>query len=95
MAPLGINSSLVCLLRSGNEPYDLWKGLDRNSSEYKQLKEERAEVVWKAIERVIPDVRERVEVSMIGTPLTQERFLRRHRGTYGAAYLPGQWPGRV
>lgn len=26
------------------EPYSLWEGLDRNSSEYKKLKEERSQV---------------------------------------------------
>ena len=67
--------------------------MDRNSTEYKELKAERAEVVWRAIERVIPDVRSRVEVELVGTPLTQERFVRRHRGSYGPAYLPGKWPG--
>lgn len=32
---------------------------------------------------------------MVGTPLTHERFLRRHRGTYGAAISArdGAFPG--
>jgi phytoene dehydrogenase-like protein len=32
---------------------------------------------------------------MVGTPLTQARFLRRHRGTYGPAISArnGTWPG--
>jgi hypothetical protein len=32
---------------------------------------------------------------MVGTPLTHERFLRRHRGTYGPAISArsGTWPG--
>ena len=42
-----------------------------------------AQVLWKAIERVIPDIRQRIDVAQVGTPLTHERFLRRHRGTYG------------
>ena len=67
----------------GNEPLDLWQGLDRNSEEYKKLKEERSQVLWRAVEKAIPDVRSRVEVEMVGTPLTQARFLRRHKGTYG------------
>ncbi len=50
------------------------------------LKEERAEVLWQALEKVIPDVRERSKFALVGTPLTHERFLRRHRGTYGAGY---------
>lgn len=36
-----------------------------------------------ALERFIPDVRTRTELCMVGTPLTHERFLRRHRGSYG------------
>uniref|UniRef100_A0A061RCQ2 Carotene isomerase n=1 Tax=Tetraselmis sp. GSL018 TaxID=582737 RepID=A0A061RCQ2_9CHLO len=71
------------------EPYELWEGLKRNSPEYKKLKEERSQVLWRAVERVIPDIRERVEVELVGTPLTHERFNRRHRGTYGPAVVAG------
>jgi phytoene dehydrogenase-like protein len=38
---------------------------------------------------VIPDVRARAETTLIGTPLTHERFLRRHRGSYGPAIKAG------
>jgi len=70
---------------AGNEPYEMWENLERNSQEYKDLKEERAAVLWNAIESIIPDARERTVTSMIGSPLTHERFLRRPRGTYGSA----------
>mmetsp|Transcript_26471 Transcript_26471/g.57355 ORF Transcript_26471/g.57355 Transcript_26471/m.57355 type:complete len:666 (-) Transcript_26471:65-2062(-) len=70
---------------AGNEPYDIWKGLDRKSDEYKRLKEERSQVLWRAVESVIPDARQRVVLDMVGSPLTHERFLRRPKGTYGAA----------
>lgn len=70
---------------AGNECYDLWEGLDRNSKEYKDLKEKRAEVLWRAIESIVPDAKNRCVASLIGSPLTHERFLRRPRGTYGAA----------
>jgi hypothetical protein len=33
-------------------------------------------VLWDAVERVIPDIRSRVEVELVGTPLTHQRFLR-------------------
>lgn len=59
---------------------------------YQDLKEEKAEVLWKAIERVIPDVRERAKrrgsVSLVGTPLTHRRYNQRFRGTYGPANAP-------
>lgn len=74
------------------EPYELWQGLDRRSERYVQLKEERSQVLWRAVEAVIPDIRSRVEVQMVGTPLTHARFLRRtnSRGSYGPAYQAGQ-----
>merc|ERR1712232_1285987 len=72
---------------AGNEPYDVWKKYrnDRYSTEYKQLKEKRSQVSWRALESVIPDVKERVVLDLVGSPLTHERFLRRPMGTYGSA----------
>ncbi|KAL0920887.1 hypothetical protein M5K25_007903 [Dendrobium thyrsiflorum] len=81
----------------GTEPYSLWEGLDRRSAEYKRLKAERSEVMWKAVERVLGSGfnREKCEVALVGTPLTHKRFLRRHRGTYGPAIKAGEgtFPG--
>ncbi len=81
MAPAG--KHVIHAYTPGNEPLDIWDGLDRNSDEYKALKEERSRVLWRAVEKVIPDVRQRAEITMVGTPVTQQRFLRRARGTYG------------
>jgi hypothetical protein len=59
------------------------------------MQEERSQVLWRALERVIPDIRDRAELVLTGTPLTHERFLNRHRGTYGAAISAanGSFPG--
>jgi phytoene dehydrogenase-like protein len=73
-----------------NEPYTLWEGLERGSEAYEQLKAERAEIMWKALERVIPDIRSRCEVTLVGTPLTHARFLRRYRGSYGPGLAAGK-----
>jgi phytoene dehydrogenase-like protein len=70
---------------AANEPFELWTHLKRNSPEYIKLKEERAEVLWRAVESIIPDVHERVVYHLVGSPLTHERFLRRPHGSYGAA----------
>jgi phytoene dehydrogenase-like protein len=91
LAPAGHH--VVHAYGAGNEPYADWEGLHHKSDDYKALKEERAQLLWEAMETVIPDVRERTKISLIGTPLTHERFLRRHRGTYGAAYRADE--GRV
>ena len=39
--------------------------------------------LYRALERVIPDIRSRVECEMIATPLTQRRFVKKLEGTYG------------
>jgi phytoene dehydrogenase-like protein len=65
----------------------------RNAS-YQALKFEKAEALWKAIEKVIPDVRMRAEqpgsLVLIGTPLTHRRYNQRYRGTYGPGPAPGK-----
>jgi phytoene dehydrogenase-like protein len=74
------------------EPYSWWEGLDRNSEEYLQKKEEAADFLWSAIEKYIPDARKRAikGTVQIGTPLTHERFLRRSFGTYGPRVEAGK-----
>ena len=93
LAPQGKHT--IHVYTPANEPYVVWRGLDRRSEDYAQLKQERAQVMWRALERIVPDVRSRVEVEMVGTPLTHARFLRRHQGTYGPALRAGQalFPG--
>ncbi|MBE7385346.1 MAG: NAD(P)/FAD-dependent oxidoreductase [Leptolyngbya sp. SIO1E4] len=93
LAPAG--KETLHVYTPGNEPYALWQGLDRRSEKYTQLKAQRAEVMWQALARVIPDIRDRVDVSLVGTPLTHRRFLRRHQGSYGPAIAvgKGRFPG--
>lgn len=93
LAPSG--KHVIHAYTPGNEPYHFWEGMDRHSPEYAKQKQERSQVIWKALERVIPDIRSRCEVTLMGTPLTHERFLRRHRGTYGPAIAAGKefFPG--
>jgi phytoene dehydrogenase-like protein len=93
LAPLGKHA--IHAYTPATEPYKLWQGMDRRSSEYARQKQKRSEVLWQALERVIPDIRSRCEVTLVGTPLTHERFLRRDRGSYGPALWAGQatFPG--
>ncbi len=93
LAPPGKHA--IHVYTPGNEPYQLWAGMDRRSDAYKQQKQERAEVMWRGLERVIPDIRERSELTLIGTPLTHQRYLRRHHGSYGPAHQAGKalFPG--
>ncbi|CAJ1940437.1 unnamed protein product [Sphenostylis stenocarpa] len=95
LAPLG--KHVLHAYMPGTEPFELWEGLDRRSAEYRNLKAERSEVMWRAVERAVGEgfSREKCEVKLVGSPLTHERFLRRNRGTYGAAMEAGKdtFPG--
>lgn len=72
------------------EPYGPWQDLQRGSEEYNRLKEERAAALWAAVEKIIPDIRDRTEIELVGTPLTHARFLRRQSGSYGPAWRAGE-----
>jgi len=80
---------VIHVYSSGGEPYEPWEKLSPGSDEYEKYKEERSQVLWEAVERCIPDVRERLEFSIVGSPLAHEAFLRRDRGTYGMAWAAG------
>ncbi len=83
------------------EPFDEWEKdescnqKDYRQKTYQQKKKERAETLFRAVEKIIPDVRSRVKLELIGTPLTHSRYLRRYRGTYGPAIAAkeGRFPG--
>jgi carotene isomerase len=73
------------------EPYAAW---ERND-DYENQKKEKAQSLYRALERIIPDIRERVVLELIGTPLTHAHYLRRYQGTYGPAIAAGKgmFPG--
>ncbi len=93
LAPPGKHA--IHVYTPGNEPYELWEYLARTGEAYADQKEARSQVMWQALERVIPDIRQRVALSLTGTPLTHERYLRRYRGSYGPAIAAGKslFPG--
>ena len=68
------------------EPYAGWQ----RDETYADRKQARSQPLFAALERVIPDIRERIVLEQIGTPLTHARFLRRHQGTYGPAIAAGK-----
>ncbi|MBH8555802.1 FAD-dependent oxidoreductase [Nostocaceae cyanobacterium CENA357] len=68
------------------EPFAGW---ERNN-EYEQKKQEKAQSLYRALEKVIPDIRGRVVLELIGTPLTHAHYLRRYQGTYGPAIAAGK-----
>lgn len=68
------------------EPFEGWQRDDT----YNSRKCDRAQSLFRALERVIPDVRSRITLELIGTPLTHAHYLRRHKGTYGPAIAADQ-----
>lgn len=93
LAPPG--KHVIHVYTPGNEPYQLWQGMKRNTEAYQQQKKARAEIMWQGLEKIIPDIRQRCELELIGTPLTHSRYLRRHHGSYGPAIEAGKalFPG--
>ena len=81
LAPTG--KHVIHAYTPASEPYDLWEGLDRPT--YQQQKEARSHLLWEGIKKIIPDLENRCDLKLIGTPLTHERFLQRDRGTYSPA----------
>ncbi|MEO1131875.1 MAG: NAD(P)/FAD-dependent oxidoreductase [Cyanobacteria bacterium J06639_1] len=73
------------------EPHAGWQ----RDETYSDRKRERSQSLYQALEKVIPDIRDRVELELIGTPLTHAHYLRRYQGTYGAAIAAGRslFPG--
>jgi phytoene dehydrogenase-like protein len=88
LAPPG--HAVLHIYTPATEDYSRWENLDRTSDEYKHLKEERSQYLWKVLEKIIPDIRARAKVIQVGTPLTHQRFLNRHRGSYGPAITAGE-----
>ncbi|MBD2206772.1 FAD-dependent oxidoreductase [Calothrix sp. FACHB-1219] len=63
------------------EPYSGWV----RNQDYEAKKQEKAQTLYRALEKVLPDIRQRIVVELIGTPLTHARYLRRYQGSYGPA----------
>jgi len=68
-----------------NEPWEIWENIKPNSKEYKDLKVERCEVFMKPLRKIIPDIDKRIEIKMLGTPLTHQKFTNTYCGSYGPA----------
>ena len=73
------------------EPYSGWQRDDT----YQEKKQAKVASLYQALEKIIPDVRDRVTLELIGSPLTHAHYLRRYQGTYGPAIPAGEglFPG--
>lgn len=73
------------------EPFARWK----RDADYQQQKKARSQPLFRAVEKIVPDLPDRIVLELIGTPLTHAHYLRRYQGTYGPAIAAGQgmFPG--
>ena len=78
----------------GNSPNSMAAAAYKKLDGYSKLKDDKVQVLWDAVEKVIPDVRQRAKrkgsIVLVGTPLTHRRYNQRYRGTYGPAPAPGK-----
>ena len=68
-----------------NEPWRIWANLDPKSNIYQNLKEERCSVFINSLRKIIPDIDQRIEIKMLGTPLSHKKFTNTYCGSYGPA----------
>jgi len=78
-----------------NEPWEIWENLNPNDLTYKNLKEERCSIFLKSLRKIIPDIDNRIELKLLGTPLTHKKFTNTYCGSYGPALsaAEGLFPG--
>jgi len=75
-----------------NEPWDLWRHLERGTPAYAHRKAERCAVFHRVFEGLVPDWRERLVIERQGTPLTHRDYLHIHCGSYGPAWPADRGP---
>ncbi|MFM7315214.1 MAG: phytoene desaturase family protein [Cyanobium sp.] len=75
-----------------NEPWELWRDLERGTPAYEALRTERCGMFHTIFDQVLPDWRDRVVLELQGTPLTHRHFLRSHQGSYGPAWPADRSP---
>ncbi|NTW82568.1 MAG: FAD-dependent oxidoreductase [Chlorobiaceae bacterium] len=69
---------------------DDWEKYQRGSREYREAKDALAENVISRTERILPGLSKAIELKVLASPLTHERYLNRYKGSYGPLLKPGQ-----
>ena len=70
--------------------FDEWKHYERGSSAYLAAKEDVAATIIARTESILPGLSKAIELKILATPLTHERYLNRSKGSYGPLLKPGQ-----
>ena len=67
-----------------------WNNYKRGDSAYKKAKEKFGDSVIRRTEKILPGLSDALEVKVFATPLTNQRYLNRYKGSYGPLLYPGQ-----
>ena len=67
-----------------------WDGYKKRESDYRDAKESFGNSVIRRTEKILPGLSDAVEVKLFATPLTNQRYLNRYKGSYGPLLYPGQ-----
>ena len=69
---------------------DEWQQYNRENGEYQNAKDALAANVISRTERILPGLSKAIELKVLATPLTHQRYLNRFKGSYGPLLKPGQ-----
>jgi len=69
---------------------DQWQEYDRKSAAYSSAKEALAATIISRTESILPGLSKAIELKVLATPLTHERYLNRFKGSYGPLLKAGQ-----
>ncbi len=69
---------------------DQWQHYDRQNGAYRDAKETLAASIISRTERILPGLSNAIELKVLATPLTHQRYLNRFKGSYGPLLKPGQ-----
>ncbi|MCW8795504.1 MAG: NAD(P)/FAD-dependent oxidoreductase [Chlorobium sp.] len=69
---------------------DRWNGYARGESAYSRAKEGFGNSVIIRTEKILPGLSDALDVRLFATPLTNQRYLNRYKGSYGPLLYPGQ-----
>ena len=68
-----------------NESWENWKTLKQKTNAYKKHKEESCSIFFTPLKKIIPDIEERIEIKLLGTPITHKKYTNTYCGSYGPA----------
>ena len=90
-APEGCSALTVILF---GDSYDFWKSA-RELGHYKDAKEKVADFVIKVLENELPQLKDKIKVIDLATPLTYERYCGNFRGAWMSMWPKGVLPVSV